>query len=106
MLLSCNLTSMKVLDHVIQVKESLGLLMLFNMLGLVLLVLVNDLMVLFVVMELQSYSLYLITSAYNSSSNMGLAPFYSYSMFNAKIKYINSSIKFSKYGKFSTFRYK
>jgi NADH-ubiquinone oxidoreductase chain 2 len=31
--------------------------------------LVNDLMVLFIVIELQSYSLYLITSAYNSSSN-------------------------------------
>jgi NADH-ubiquinone oxidoreductase chain 2 len=69
LLLSCNITTIKVLDHIIQVKESLGLLILFNMLGLVLLILVNDLMVLFIVIELQSYSLYLITSAYNSSSN-------------------------------------
>jgi NADH-ubiquinone oxidoreductase chain 2 len=69
LLLSCNITTIKVLDHIIQVKESLGLLILFNMLGLILLILVNDLMVLFIVIELQSYSLYLITSAYNSSSN-------------------------------------
>ncbi|AWU78537.1 NADH dehydrogenase subunit 2 (mitochondrion) [Pichia kudriavzevii] len=69
LLLSCNMTTMKVLDHMMQVKESLGLLMLFNMLGLVLLMLVNDLMMLFMVMELQSYSLYLMTSSYNSSSN-------------------------------------
>lgn len=69
LLLSCNITTIKVLDHIIQVKESLGLLILFNMLGLILLVLVNDLMVLFIVIELQSYSLYLITSAYNESSN-------------------------------------
>jgi NADH-ubiquinone oxidoreductase chain 2 len=69
LLLSCNITTIKVLDHIIQVKESLGLLILFNILGLVLLVLVNDLMILFIVIELQSYSLYLITSAYNESSN-------------------------------------
>lgn len=69
LLLSCNITTIKVLDHIIQIKESLGLLILFNMLGLILLILVNDLMVLFIVIELQSYSLYLITSAYNSSSN-------------------------------------
>ena len=69
LLLSCNITTIKVLDHIIQVKESLGLLILFNMLGLVLLILVNDLMILFIVIELQSYSLYLITSSYNSSSN-------------------------------------
>lgn len=69
LLLSCNITTIKVLDHIIQIKESLGLLILFNMLGLILLILVNDLMILFVVIELQSYSLYLITSAYNSSSN-------------------------------------
>lgn len=69
LLLSCNITTIKVLDHIIQVKESLGLLILFNILGLILLILVNDLMVLFIVIELQSYSLYLITSAYNSSSN-------------------------------------
>lgn len=69
LLLSCNITTIKVLDHIIQIKESLGLLILFNMLGLILLILVNDLMILFIVIELQSYSLYLITSAYNSSSN-------------------------------------
>ncbi|GMM49030.1 hypothetical protein DAPK24_040480 (mitochondrion) [Pichia kluyveri] len=69
LLLSCNITTIKVLDHIIQVKESLGLLILFNILGLILLILVNDLMVLFIVIELQSYSLYLITSAYNTSSN-------------------------------------
>lgn len=69
LLLSCNISSIKVIDNLIQVKESIGLLILFNILGLVLLILVNDLMVLFVVIELQSYSLYLITSAYNSSSN-------------------------------------
>ena len=69
LLLSCNISSIKVLDHIIQVKESLGLLILFNILGLILLILVNDLMILFVVIELQSYSLYLITSVYNESSN-------------------------------------
>nr|YP_008578728.1 NADH dehydrogenase subunit 2 [Candida prachuapensis]AGW07366.1 NADH dehydrogenase subunit 2 [Candida prachuapensis] len=44
-------------------------LMLVNLMGLVLFPMVNDLMPLYVMMELQSYSLYLLTGVYNKSYN-------------------------------------
>jgi NADH-ubiquinone oxidoreductase chain 2 len=43
--------------------------MIINLIGLILLPMVNDLIPLYVVIELQSYSLYLLTGVYNKSYN-------------------------------------
>nr|YP_003204924.1 NADH dehydrogenase subunit 2 [Millerozyma farinosa]CAY39294.1 NADH dehydrogenase, subunit 2 [Millerozyma farinosa] len=51
----------------------LFLMMLGNIMGLTLLPLVNDLMVLYMVMELQSYTLYLLTGLHNRSYNASRA---------------------------------
>lgn len=69
LILSYNISTVKEIDRLIEMKEWLCLLVIFNILGLVLLMIVNDLIMLFVIIELQSYSLYLITSVYNESSN-------------------------------------
>nr|YP_008474840.1 NADH dehydrogenase subunit 2 [Candida saraburiensis]AGS44045.1 NADH dehydrogenase subunit 2 [Candida saraburiensis] len=47
----------------------LALLIIVNLIGLILLPMVNDLIPLYVVIELQSYSLYLLTGVYNKSYN-------------------------------------
>ncbi|CAH6724007.1 NADH-ubiquinone oxidoreductase chain 2 (mitochondrion) [[Candida] jaroonii] len=49
------------------------LLMMSNMMGLMLLPLVNDLLTLYMMMELQSYSLYLLTGLHNKSYNASRA---------------------------------
>ena len=43
--------------------------MVINLIGLILLPMVNDLIPLYVIIELQSYSLYLLTGVYNKSYN-------------------------------------
>nr|YP_004733523.1 NADH dehydrogenase subunit 2 [Candida frijolesensis]ADK72531.1 NADH dehydrogenase subunit 2 [Candida frijolesensis] len=47
----------------------IALLMIINLIGLILLPMVNDLIPLYVIIELQSYSLYIITGIYNKSYN-------------------------------------
>ena len=47
----------------------IALLMLVNLIGLILFPMVNDLIPLYVIIELQSYSLYLLTGVYNKSYN-------------------------------------
>ncbi|KAK6459826.1 various chains-domain-containing protein [Scheffersomyces coipomensis] len=51
----------------------LALIVLANLIGLILLPLVNDLLVLYVIIELQSYSLYLLTGLHNRSYNASKA---------------------------------
>jgi len=48
---------------------TLSPLLLFNILGLILLMIVNNLIALYITIELQSYSLYIITSLYHKSNN-------------------------------------
>jgi NADH-ubiquinone oxidoreductase chain 2 len=50
-------------------NQWIALLMVINLIGLILLPMVNDLIPLYVVIELQSYSLYLLTGIYNKSYN-------------------------------------
>lgn len=51
----------------------INLLILFNLIGLLLLPMINDLIVMYVVIELQSYSLYLLTGSSNRSFNSSKA---------------------------------
>lgn len=53
----------------ISINFNLLVLVLTNLLGLILLPLVNDLLMLYIIIELQSYTLYLITGLYNKSYN-------------------------------------
>lgn len=50
-------------------NQWIALLMVINLIGLILLPMVNDLIPLYVIIELQSYSLYLLTGVYNKSYN-------------------------------------
>nr|YP_002122393.1 NADH dehydrogenase subunit 2 [Candida neerlandica]ABX89443.1 NADH dehydrogenase subunit 2 [Candida neerlandica] len=58
-----------IINKFITNNKWIALLMIINLIGLVLLPMVNDLIPLYVVIELQSYSLYIITGVYNKSYN-------------------------------------
>lgn len=66
---SINVTGLRFIDSLHYEYKEYILLILFNLLGLVLFPTVNNIIMLFVIIELQSYSLYLITSIYRGSNN-------------------------------------
>lgn len=61
-------TGYTLIDNIHSDNKEYGLLILFNTIGLLLFPMVNDTIALFITLELQSYSLYLITSLYNKSN--------------------------------------
>nr|YP_004072419.1 NADH dehydrogenase subunit 2 [Ogataea polymorpha]ADT63566.1 NADH dehydrogenase subunit 2 [Ogataea polymorpha] len=64
-----NITSIKYYDNLIYNNKLLIIIIAFNTLGLMLLTQINDLMLLFMIIETQSYSLYMMTSLFNKSIN-------------------------------------
>lgn len=66
---SVNIIGYNFIDSIHYSYKEYILLILFNLLGLLLFPAVNDIISLFVIIELQSYSLYLITSIYRESNN-------------------------------------
>lgn len=66
---SVNIINYSSIDNIHFKHKEYILLILFNLLGLILFPMVNDTLALFITIELQSYSLYLITAAYRESNN-------------------------------------
>nr|YP_008474816.1 NADH dehydrogenase subunit 2 [Ogataea polymorpha]AGS44023.1 NADH dehydrogenase subunit 2 [Ogataea polymorpha] len=64
-----NITNIKYYDNLIYKNKLLIIIINFNTLGLILLTQINDIILLFIIIELQSYSLYIITSLFNKSIN-------------------------------------
>nr|YP_010996286.1 NADH dehydrogenase subunit 2 [Saccharomycopsis fibuligera]WPA89459.1 NADH dehydrogenase subunit 2 [Saccharomycopsis fibuligera] len=69
MLNSVNIMGYSPVDNVHFKHKEYVMLILFNLLGLMLFPMVNDIISLFVMMELQSYSLYLMTTTHRESNN-------------------------------------
>ncbi len=65
---STKLTGIYKLDHIQTGSKDYILIILFNCIGLLLLPLTNNLISLFIIIELQSYSLYILTSIHNTSN--------------------------------------
>lgn len=68
-LLSFNITNIKYIDKITTNKNSLIIIILFNLISLILLPLVNDIMLLYILIEFQSFTLYILTCIYNESYN-------------------------------------